>query len=284
MTGRAEQDRYWWRRSRESIADDPRGWLKLMAGKAGLFWGARESSNNKDLDFFTDVSPVVRHYRWWFGVLFCLAWGSLFLLPLRPGPLLVGGLLCGYWMAVTVFFITARYRLPLVPFIAMLAAAGVSEAPGRWGAGGRGRILLALMAVLVSGAMVLPAWRPAAGGRIDPEYQMGQVHLGRGEPQEAERRLLQARERDPGNPDVYNSLGAARYIAGDLTGAEKYYLRALRFGRFSEVYFNLGVVYERMGETRHREAVTSYRRALARNPLERRARVNMEGLTGRRLP
>jgi tetratricopeptide (TPR) repeat protein len=196
----------------------------------------------------------------------------------------VGGLLVGYWMAVTVFFITARYRLPLVPFVAMLSAAGISEAMARWGAGGRKRVLWALTAVLVAGAMVFPPWRPAAVGRIDPDFQMGQVYLGRGEPREAEGRLLQARDRDPGNPDVYNSLGAARYLAGDLPGAEDYYLRALRFGRFSEVYFNLGVVYERMGETRHREAVTSYRRALARNPLERRARVNMEGLTGRRLP
>lgn len=284
LTGRGEQDRYWWQRSREYIADDFRGWLQLMAGKARLFWTARESSNNKNLGFFAGVSPVVRHYRWWFGVLFCLAWGSLFLLPLRPGPLLVGGLLVGYWVAVTVFFITARYRLPLVPFVAMLSAAGVSEAMARWGAGGRKRVLWALTAALIAGAMVFPPWRPAAVGRIDPDFQMGQVYLGRGEPREAEERLLQARERDPWNPDVYNSLGAARYLAGDLSGAEDYYLRALRFGRFSEVYFNLGVVYERMGETRHREAVISYRRSIERNPLEMRARVNLEGLTGRRLP
>ena len=281
MTGRAEQDRFWWQRSRRVLEADPGGWTALLARKGALFWDARESSNNKNLPFFTGVSFPVRHYRLWFGLLFSLAVAALFVLPLRPGPLLLIGLLCGYWMAVTVFFVTARYRLPLVPFLAILAAAGISEVAGRRKDRGRRGVALPILGAVLAAAMVFPGWFQKDAGGIDSDFQMGQVYLSRGEPRKAEDHLLRARARNPEDPDVYNSLGAARFAVGDWPGAEENFVEALRFGEFSEIYFNLGIVYEKMGPARRRDALSAYRRALERNPLDMRVRANLSYLLGR---
>lgn len=274
----AGQDRYWRGRALKAIGEDPAGWLLLVGRKAALFWTAQESSNNKDLAYFTAYAPAVRYYRYWFGVLACLAFASLFFLPLRPGKLLLAALIVGYWVAVTLFFITARYRLPLVPFLGLLAASAVTEAARRIWDGKAVSTLLPLLATALAAAAIFPGWLSKGENGIDPNFQMGQVYLGRGDPGRAEIYLRRAERRNPSSPDVYNSLAAARFDGGNLQGAEDLYLRALAYGNYSEVYFNLGVVYEKMGPSRRLAAKAAYRRALEINPLDARARANLHYL------
>jgi tetratricopeptide (TPR) repeat protein len=135
-----------------------------------------------------------------------------------------------------------------------------------------------VLAGLLAGVVALPAHFGTGSGRIDPDFQMGQVYLMRGEQTRALEHLLRAQERAPGDPDVANSLGAARYGQGDWEGAVRDYRRALEQGEFAEVYFNLGVVLERMGTERRGEALESYRRSLEINPLGIRARENLRAL------
>jgi len=280
LTGMWEQDRYWWARASRSIAEDRPRWLGLLAAKSLLFWSAFESSNNKRLEHFTNVSFPSRHYRGWFGALACLGFAGLVVLA-RGRPLFsLASLLAGYWLAVALFFVTARYRLPLVPFLAMSASAAVAELSGRL-QGWRGkRAALALTAVLAAVA-VFPSWLPVGGDRIDPDFQMGQVFLARGEPDRAEAHLLRSLAKGKANADILNSLGAVSFARREWKGAEEHYLSALEEGDFSEVYYNLGIVYERMVPPRRREALETYRRSLERNPLETRARANLEYLLGR---
>ena len=71
------QDRWWYARAAEEIRAAPGRWLRLLGTKTVLFLNAAESSNNKALGHFTAVSFPVRHYRWWFGALVCLALAGL---------------------------------------------------------------------------------------------------------------------------------------------------------------------------------------------------------------
>jgi len=280
VTGMWEQDRYWWDRSFAAIAADRSGWLRLLTAKSLLFWSAFESSNNKRLEHFAALSFPTRHYRGWFGVLVCLGFAGLFVLA-RGRPLFaLVSLLAGYWLAVALFFVSARYRLPLVPFLAMAGAAAAVELAGSPGRGRRKRAALSVTAVLAAAA-VFPSLIFVGGDRIDSDFQMGQVFLSRGEPDRAEAHLLRSMEEGKGNADVLNSLGAVSFSRREWKRAEEYYLSALEEGEFSEIYFNLGVVYERMEPPRRREALDAYRRALERNPLESRARANLEYLLGR---
>jgi 4-amino-4-deoxy-L-arabinose transferase-like glycosyltransferase len=274
----AGQDRYWWRLALHDVARDPAGWVGLLGRKFALFWNSYESSNNKDLPYFTAHSLPVRHYRWWFGLLVSLAAAGIVGAPSPSARILLLSLLGGYSLAVALFFVTARYRLPLVPFLALLAAAAVVEAAKALRRGERRKTVSMVLAGLLTGVVVLPPYFGTGAGRIDPDYQMGQVYLMRGEPVRAGEHLLRARERAPGDPDVANSLGAVRFGQGDWEGAAGEYRRALEGGEFAEVYFNLGVALEKMGPERRGEALESYRRSLEINPLGARAREKMSAL------
>jgi Flp pilus assembly protein TadD len=107
---------------------------------------------------------------------------------------------------------------------------------------------------------------------------MGQIHLMRNEPQRAAELLEQALAANPFDPDVLNSLGAARVGLGDLDGAEAAYRKALDRGEFGEVWFNLGVVAERRGAGHQSVAAARYRRASEINPLDPRPRANLAAL------
>ena len=78
------QDRWWYARAAEEIRAAPGRWLRLLGKKTALLLNAAESSNNKALEHFTAVSFPVRHYRWWFGVLVCLALPGVVADPAAP--------------------------------------------------------------------------------------------------------------------------------------------------------------------------------------------------------
>jgi len=131
-----------------------------------------------------------------------------------------------------------------------------------------------------AGLGVFPDWFGAGRERIAADFQMGQVFLMRNEPKRALASLEKARVADPQNPDVLNSLGAARVSLGDLDGAESAYRQALDLGDYGEIWFNLGVVAERRGPGHGAVAAQCYRRAIAINPADGRPRANLSALEG----
>lgn len=273
----AGQDRWWYARAREEIRDAPGRWLLLLGKKTLLFLNAAESSNNKALRHFTAVSFPVRHYRWWFGVLICLALAGTATRP-RGAAVAFVSAIAGFGVSVVLFFVSERYRLPIVPLLAPAAAAGAGEVlraiRSRQGLRAIGLIALSGAA----GFAVFPDWFDAGRERINADFQMGQVFLMRKEPGRALDSLEKARAADPENPDVLNSLGAARVGSGDLDGAESAYRQALALGDYAEIWFNLGVVAERRGAGNGAVAAAYYRRAIAINPADGRSRANLDVL------
>jgi tetratricopeptide (TPR) repeat protein len=271
------QDRWWYGRAAEEISAAPARWLVLLGKKAVLYLNAAESSNNKALRRFTAFSWPVRHYRWWFGVLVCLALAGLVTRPFRTA-ISFAAVLAGFGVSVVLFFVSERYRLPVVPLLAPAAAAGTGEMLRaiRSRRGQRAAGLAALC--LAAGLAVFPDWFGAGRERINADYQLGQVFLMRHEPERALDSLQRALETAPQDPDVLNSLGAARVSSGDLDGAETAYRQALALGDFSEIWFNLGVVAERRGPGHRASAAACYRRAIEINPADGRPRANLAAL------
>ncbi|MHB8835362.1 MAG: glycosyltransferase family 39 protein [Candidatus Methylomirabilia bacterium] len=279
----SRQDRWWYARAAEEIRTAPGHWLRLLGVKTALFLNAAESSNNKALEHFTAISFPVRHYRWWFGVLLCLAVAGLATRS-RGATVSFVSVIAGFGVSVVLFFVSERYRLPIVPLLAPAAAAGAREmlAATRSHRFVRASGLAALCAA--AGLGVFPDWLGAGRERINADFQMGQVYLMRNEPQRAITVLERARAADASDPDVLNSLGAARLKLGDLSGADAAYRQALALGDFAEVWFNLGVVAELRGPEFRDAAAQCYRRALEVNPLDPRPRANLSALAEAALP
>jgi 4-amino-4-deoxy-L-arabinose transferase-like glycosyltransferase len=274
FTGAAAQDAWWWRKATAQIAADPVGTLLLLGKKTALFWNIRESSNNKALPFFTAVSPVTAHYRWWFGILAVVALSTLPFTRANRGTGLLLCLLAGVTCSVIPFFVTARYRIPAVPLLAILAGGGAVALARTLHAGRRGGGVAPMGWAMACSLAILVPWFGTTDRAVDADLQMALVRMERGEPELALPHLLAAIKRDPDDPDRRNIMGVAQTALGDLPQAEEAYRQTLSLGEFSSVYFNLGLLRQRQGDAAGAEAF--YRRTLELNPLNPKARRNLE--------
>lgn len=227
------------------IRAHPGEYARLLLHKARLFLRGDELLRNQEIYAFREHSTVLKALLWkvgWsggpglafpFGVLLPAAWPGLVLALRRRN--LEGGLLAAfvgaYSITVVAFFVTARYRLPVVIPLLLLTGYGLAQFRDLWGSCRLRSITLAGMAALA----LVSNWNPGP----------------------------MAREM---NPDAYFSLAGTYAASGDLAGAERYYVKALESNpRDAAAWVNLGLeVYE--AENRLDEAGVCYRRALALKP------------------
>jgi 4-amino-4-deoxy-L-arabinose transferase-like glycosyltransferase len=134
----SEVSDYWFSRAFEYIRYDTADWVSLTLRKALAFIGDAEIPNNEPYEAYRHESVSLRIIPLSFGVLF-----GLFLVSL-PGMIRTRRALCRadyrlgrvradfmtlmlnlvlvYSVTVIAFFVTGRYRVPLLPFFAMGAA------------------------------------------------------------------------------------------------------------------------------------------------------------------
>ncbi|MBX3422506.1 MAG: tetratricopeptide repeat protein [Pirellulaceae bacterium] len=130
-----EVSQYWMSRTRRDILDDPVGWLKLLAWKWFLTWNQLETVDGEGIRVHARYSPVLMGLSWVmnFGILNALAGAGMWLTRKKwPQLLWLYGLTLAFALAVTLFYVFARYRYPLVPMVTLFAAAGLVSAWQLW--------------------------------------------------------------------------------------------------------------------------------------------------------
>jgi tetratricopeptide (TPR) repeat protein len=240
------------------IRSHPGQYARLLLHKARLFLRGDEILRNQEIYPFREHSRVLKVLLWkvgWaggpglafpFGVLLPAAWPGLLLVLRRRN--LEGGLLAAfavvYSLSVVAFFVTARYRLPVVIPLLMLTGYGLAQFRDLW----RSPRLRAIALVGMAALALASNWNP---GRMSRQM----------------------------NADAYFSLAGTYAASGDLPGAEQYYTKALEINRHdAAAWLNLGLeVYEAQGRTGEAEAC--YRRALALRPDYALAVFNLGHLT-----
>lgn len=241
----SEMSGFYFRRSWEYIGKHPAAYLRLLGYKAYLFLRGGEVLRNQEIYPFRAYSWILKPLLWKvqlpgglglafpFGVLLPLAWpGFLMIFRARNyGAALLALFVVGYSLSVIAFFVTARYRMPVVIPLMLLAAFGLAGWREWWRAP-RSRIA-ALAGVI--GLALVSNWNP---GRVSKDM----------------------------NPDAYVGLAAAFAAEGDLDGAERYYRKAIDLSpRDAGAWLNLGLdVYEARGNLDEAEAC--YRHALEIRP------------------
>ena len=200
------------------MAAHPGRTLKLAGKKALLLVNGREGRNNINPRWLAEKDGVFLLARWWPATWLILP-AALLGLGLfrrwRPG----GGLL--FWVvvmqaaAVLPFFVNARFRMPLVPLLALFAVAAVAVLFEQW-SGGRRRALGLNLAILAALFLVVNVdWFGLGAERwlARDWFNQGLIH-GRGygdrRPDfvESERCFRRAVELDPAEVDFHERLGA----------------------------------------------------------------------------
>jgi pentatricopeptide repeat protein len=302
----SEVSAYWFRRGLQFIREEPAKALRLMARKLALFWEAQEVSNNKNIYFFSARRPLTELFirpgviALPFGLVAPLALAGMVLAWRRKegrGAGLSALFVFTYMFGVILFFVNARFRLPVVPFLLPFAAYVL------WILFQRGRLIRAVLIialVLLFGVLVnanLSGVPPPS--EAEAYSSLGNVYLGKQMYTQAEESYRLALKADPGyvrpisglariydrtdrpekaieqweraislSPEMMElhfMAGFSYYAVGRLDDAIAAWEEAVRLQPdFPQPHFQLGIAYEDMGDDQR--AIEEYRTTLEINP------------------
>ena len=271
----SEVSAYWTGRALQFARTEPLAWLKLTGRKVLLLLYGHELPNNEELYAARWYTPLLRPLIWrWgplrfpFGLLAPLALVGMGLATWRrqrelaPVTLYV----LAYAATIVAFFVCARYRIPIVPALLVLAAYAVVEAVAlararRWQP-------LAVMTGLCV-ALALPANHDFFNkGNIDLEkahIDAAFCYAARDRNVEAEREYRAAMAADPTRPEPQIGLANLLVKVKRFAGAQQLYQGVLRREPHRwEALVGMGNVLAAQG--RREQAVPYYRQAIRVDP------------------
>jgi tetratricopeptide (TPR) repeat protein len=260
----ADEEAWFTRRTVDRAAADPAGLSLALLSKIVWLTQAEEPRDNHAYAFFAAQSGILRMLPG-FGALLALAAASGFAwrgLRGKSLPLL--------WIAAGALPVLAalaglRYRMPVVPPLAIFAGAGAALLLDR--VKGRDPRLLAAPAVIVALTLFASHIRRHPPSHVFAEEWTleGNAWMELGRPRDAERALQKARDADPSAALPVEFVGRLRLAEGRPAAAEELLEESLRMDPDSRsAHFFLGQTRETLG--RPAEAVSAYRAALAISP------------------
>ena len=256
---RGEVSQYWSAKARDYIADHPLAWLRLLGLKLRNFWSAFQYD---DLSIITNLREQgVTFPGIYFGLLAALALPAMILTwnTARLGRWITGAIFL-QMLALLPVFTTERYRLPIVPGLAVFAAFGLVTLFSNLAAGNVRPVLSYAMLLMVSTLFVSWPQRGLSLWALDA-YNSGWQALESGNLSLAERKLELARAYVPDNAETNFALGNLKLAQNDTSAASSLYLTTLRLDpRHRGAINNLGVLalengQPEMAEQRFREAL-----------------------------
>ncbi len=146
----AEVSDYWFGRSREWVFTEPGAFLRLLARKFVLFWNGTEVSDIIEISIFKKECGVLRFLFVPFSFISILAFPGfciLFYIRRNRGVSLI--FLSAALASIMFFYINARYRIPSVPVLIVMAALSITSLAG-WIRRGKWRYVAILLAVSIT--------------------------------------------------------------------------------------------------------------------------------------
>lgn len=217
----------------------PKDFLKNLAAKTGEFFTSREIPRNIDIYTETKDSSLlsalvfeIGRFGFPLGVLFPLSLIGFWLQRRKLiSPVVLFLLL--YPLAIILVFPAARYRLPIVPVLAPLAAAGLLGVINFI----KERKLLEATALIVL-ATLTAALTSIAGPypledydfQAETFYCVGHYYWRHDRLERANHLLSQAVQRQPEYADAHNKLARVLYDQGKYRPAIEHFQRALQLG------------------------------------------------------
>ncbi|MBY0496545.1 MAG: tetratricopeptide repeat protein [Cyanobacteria bacterium] len=271
----SEVSSFWTGRAIDYITSEPLSWLKLTGRKILLLFNRTEMLDTEAQESYEEFSVVLRGLAWvtHFGLLVPLAVAGVILTwPDRRRLWIVHALALTYAISVVMFFVFARYRYPLVPFLILFAAAIVHR-PLKGSLSKRQQFVAAATVIAIAIFANVPVLSSTLMRSIT-ENNLGTALLEKGRYDEAiahnERSIALRPDYAPG----YNNLGAALRAAGRLDEAVARYRQALEIKPdFASASYNLANALLEQGKAV--DSAASFRRAIEQNPNSVEAHNNL---------
>jgi len=219
----SEVSSYWVRKTLRYIASSPGHFSALIFKKAGYFLNAYEFPDILDINFVSQFISLLRLGAVEYGLIMFFAIHGIILCFQRKtaSALLPGCFLAGYAVSVILFFITARYRLPAVPFVIIFAAYAFNDLSDTLRTWKIGRLI---QWGLISLAAAVLVFSPVQVTSFGTNYNSLAISLkNRGLSEEAEKYYKKAIEIEPNYPSPYHNMGLLLEDMGRSEEAADYY-------------------------------------------------------------
>lgn len=253
----ARQSSYFLKKAFKLILHDPLGFLQGTIKKLYLFAKGGEIMRNQEIYPFREYSSLLSVLLWKkglafpYGLLFPLAViGAVFSLVRKKKKSYLLLLFSASHIAVIIFFfVSARYRVNILPFLIILAVYGVTvlyhlfreKAFSKAAAAGG----------LLLGLLILCNWNVGPMSthfNADAYFNLGVNYMEQKRP-EAKTMFEKAIELEPDFPDANGNLGVILDMEGDHQGAVRCFQKVLA-GHPEDIEANshLGVAYYYLGD------------------------------------
>jgi tetratricopeptide (TPR) repeat protein len=303
--GPRRTSRFWRDEALRWMREHPGDLTVLTWRKLQVFWSAYEVPDNLDYYLYREYAPLLRLPVPGFGLVAPLGLLGALLALSRPGwPRLLAVFVAVYSTSVVAFFVLARFRMPMMPAIhvlAALAAVEIVRSVRAW-LGGRAAptraVALSLALIALCAWVNLPVRGPRDGYAVRiaraldlphraettalAHYNLGLVHARRAEAAKraggarasertrlwygrAEEELLLAIELEPERPQFHVELG--KVLAQqhrDAEAIERYRIARELAPGDYRIAHSLGLLYRRVGDLD--SAAAAFRRSLALAP------------------
>jgi Flp pilus assembly protein TadD len=269
----AEVSRFWTTQTLRHIQTQPWDWLRLLLRKMRLLVSRTEIIDTESQESHAEYSLVLRFLSpiWHFGVLLPIAvFGMFIATPDRRRLWPFYAMTVVYAVSVVLFFVVARYRLPLVPLLMLFAAVAVERLASLL-AHRKGpenpRIRWALAVVAAVFVAVLAAWPDysAADQQAITENNLGVALQESSRPAEAIDHYRRAIAYKPGYAPALTNLGTALRAVGRVDEAVAVYGQVLEHDSSrATTHLNLGNAL--MTQGRKTEAIAAFREAVRLDP------------------
>jgi hypothetical protein len=260
-----EVSAYWYGRAWDHLKNHPGFGLKVMVRKAMLFWSDFELPDGWDMYLLARYSPV-------------LAWlpiGMAWLLPLgvvgalvefkrNSAVRLLVGFITFYAAAVILFFIFSRYRVYVLPALAVLAALGLRWIAYAAAARDLRRGVAAAFGMAAVGGLSVFGLKLMAVRMADSAQafmNLAAVYYEKGDAASAERLLADAMREFPKSPAALCGMGRLQLAKGYWRVSADLLTRCLGHNqRYPQAWFSLGQAYQTGGLLV--DAANAYRKQL----------------------
>ncbi len=227
------------------IREKPIEFIKLTVKKTYLFWNYYEISNNNSLYFVTRYVGLTFIPLFLFSLIGPLGFVGAVDSLIRPGPRrLLGLTIFAYSLTVIAFFVTDRFRLPIVPLLTICASHALYEIVAAARNDDRRRFALLGGAVIFVGIFCWSDfYRHHDTNDALAHYSLGNVFLKKGDYDRAAAEYRRAIESAPCVPHAHTNLGVIAFYSGDTaTARREFEMEINSCGPSGKAYNNLSLL------------------------------------------
>jgi len=269
----SEVSRYWFLQGLAFAREQPVAWLKVLARKCLLLLNRYEVPNHYDYLAFHEYIPLLRLPLVQFSWIAPLAFASLVLSPIRRKAHFLWLFLAFQAGTILPFFVTDRYRLPMVPALILLSAATILACIDfvyKKEFRNIGKSLLAfLVAFLCVNLPQVPQADPAG-----MKVRLGQIYMEKGWFDRAEKAFLEGTRSNPKSLTAWHGAALSALRSGKpQIGLQRFEILLEQRPDWSVAYVGAASCLDAMGLLP--EAREYLERALASNPGEDSIRWNL---------